>query len=471
MGRYSGHFPPFGLFFCLQLALLSFPSVAQQQIVVDTVIMKGIKKTHPSVIFREITLAQGDTLSPEILDLKISQSRENLLNLPLFNFVETEVRKKEGSNNNVAVTFTFTERWYIWPYPIVEVADRNFNAWWKTRNLSRINLGGYVLIENFRGRLERLKLLAKSGFDQKFEVEYFKPYINPSKTLGLLFQAGVMGNHEVAAATNDNNQVVFIRDESDYIRTHLNAYAALVYRPGIHNTHEAGIGWSSNHIADTLQKAQPLLWPNNNEQYITLRYQFKHDRRDYKHYPLKGQYFDVALTSQIPLQATHSANAFAESEINLRWYAPLQRRTYWSAGFYGKYSSSMPVSYYLMQGLGSSRYFVRGYEYYLIEGQQTALVRSNLIYNLVKPSEKRVSFIRSEKFGRLHYAVYLRLYADWGITRNQMAGLRGNLSGQWLGGGGAGIDLVTYYDRVLRVEYSINRMGETGLFIHFMASI
>jgi hypothetical protein len=52
-----------------------------------------------------------------------------------------------------------------------------------------------------------------------------------------------------------------------------------------------------------------------------------------------------------------------------------------------------------------------------------------------------------------------------------MAGLRGNLSGQWLGGGGAGIDLVTYYDRLLRVEYSINRMGETGLFIHFMASI
>jgi len=38
-------------------------------------------------------------------------------------------------------------------------------------------------------------------------------------------------------------------------------------------------------------------------------------------------------------------------------------------------------------------------------------------------------------------------------------------------GFGAGIDFVTYYDKVLRVEYSINRMGEKGLFIHFMTSI
>jgi len=172
---------------------------AQETVVVDSIVLVGNNKTYPSVIFRELTLRKGDTLFRAELNQKIEQSRKNLLNLPLFNFVEVSTDQVQKPTEGIIITFTFTERWYIWPYPILEVADRNFNAWWKTQNLSRINFGGYVLIENFRGRLERLKLLAKGGFDQKFEIEYFRPYINRQKTLGLLFRAGLMGNHEVAA--------------------------------------------------------------------------------------------------------------------------------------------------------------------------------------------------------------------------------------------------------------------------------
>ena len=38
-------------------------------------------------------------------------------------------------------------------------------------------------------------------------------------------------------------------------------------------------------------------------------------------------------------------------------------------------------------------------------------------------------------------------------------------------GTGIGIDFVTYYDKVIRFEYGVNDMGETGLFIHFVAPI
>lgn len=449
--------------------ILALGLQAQETIVVDSIMLEGNKKTHPSVIFREITFRQGDTLSVDELITNIAVSRQNLLNLPLFNFVETAV--VQGSPQGRSVVFTFTERWYIWPYPIVEVADRNFNAWWKTKNLSRINIGGYVLVENFRGRLERLKLLVNSGFDQKFETEYFIPYLNRQKTIGLLFQAGVMGNHEVAATTNANHQVVFLRDENKYIRTHIHVYAAVVYRPALYNSHEAGFGWSANQIADTLHTAFATLWPNKHEQFLTLRYQFKHDRRDYRHYPLKGHYFDLTLSGNLPVQATNTGRYYLEGDVNLRYYGRFDNRFYWAAGAYGRVSSRNPVSYYLMQGLGSGRYFVRGYEYYLIEGQQTALLRSNLIYNILRPTEKHIPFIQNEKFGRVHFAAYLRVFADWGISHNTRPELSGKLSDRWLGGYGVGFDLVTYYDRVLRVEYSFNRMGESGLFVHFMASI
>lgn len=439
--------------------------------VVGAIVLKGNVKTKPYILMREITFNQGDTLQYADLMARIAQSRENLLNTPLFNFVDFSVDTIAGTTDQVAVSFSVTERWYIWPYPIVEVADRNFNAWWRAQNLSRLNFGGYVVVENFRGRLERLKLLVKGGFDQKFQIEYYRPYLNQRHTLGLLAQAEFMGNHEVAASTNALNDVVFIKDENDWIRTFINLNLTLVYRPGIHNSHELGAGWSANFAGDTLRSFSSALWPNRHEQYLTLRYQFKHDRRDYRHYPLNGRYIDFSIGTSLPIQATSRHNPFHEAEGNIRFYGPIAPRFWWGAGLYGRLTSQNPVSYYLMQGLGNSRYFVRGYEYYLIDGQQTMLARSNVVFSLIKPSEKRLPHIRSDKFGRLHYAVYLRAFADYGITRNTIDILDSRLNNQWLGGCGLGCDLVTYYDKVLRVEYSVNRLGESGWFIHFMASI
>ena len=42
-------------------------------------------------------------------------------------------------------------------------------------------------------------------------------------------------------------------------------------------------------------------------------------------------------------------------------------------------------------------------------------------------------------------------------------------SNEFLYGYGLGLDFVTYYDIVFRVEFSANKFGETGLFLHFNA--
>jgi hypothetical protein len=38
-------------------------------------------------------------------------------------------------------------------------------------------------------------------------------------------------------------------------------------------------------------------------------------------------------------------------------------------------------------------------------------------------------------------------------------------------GGGAGIDIVTYYDIVGRIEYSVNQLGQTGIYLHVKAGL
>jgi len=57
------------------------------QIVVDTIILSGNKTTHPSIIFRELTFSQSDTIPAFEFYNNLSRSRENLLNTSLFNFV------------------------------------------------------------------------------------------------------------------------------------------------------------------------------------------------------------------------------------------------------------------------------------------------------------------------------------------------------------------------------------------------
>ncbi|PKP23643.1 MAG: hypothetical protein CVU06_07210 [Bacteroidetes bacterium HGW-Bacteroidetes-22] len=460
------------LCFSFLLLILSLSELPAQQIIrVDSIILTGNHKTKSYIILREITFKTGDSLSPALLETKVAQSRENLLNIPLFNFVEAIIDNDTIAPGRTVVRFNFTERWYIWPYPIVEVADRNFNAWWRARNISRLNFGGYLLIENFRGRLERLKLLAKWGFDQKFQVEYYRPYLNKSRTIGLLLQSEFMGNHEVAASTNQDNDVNFVKDDDHWIRTYFNLYGAIVYRPVIYNSHELGLGWSLNSVEDTLTRYNQELWPNKSEQYLTIRYQFKHDKRDYRHYPLNGRYIDFSLATYLPVQASSRKIQYTETEANIRVYHPICTRWWWSGGLYGRLNSTKPASYYLMQGLGNSRNFVRGYEYYLIDGQQTFLAKTNVTFALIRPTENQLPYIKNPKFGRIHYALYLRAFVDTGITHNDLETLSSKLSNKWLIGYGLGCDLLTYYDKVLRVEYSFNQMGESGLFIHFTASI
>ena len=36
-----------------------------------------------------------------------------------------------------------------------------------------------------------------------------------------------------------------------------------------------------------------------------------------------------------------------------------------------------------------------------------------------------------------------------------------------LWGKGIALDYITYYDQILRIEYSLNHLGEKGVFLHF----
>ncbi len=437
-------------------------------VIIDSVLLKGNAHTRPYIITRELLFKSGDSVLFSELKKSITKSCENLLNLSIFNFVTPEIKWK--GNNHIVISLLFTERWYVWPYPIFEIADRNFNAWWRAKNFSRVNYGVNLEIENFRGRRESLAILAVLGFDQKLGLKYFVPFINHKQTLGLTVAYSISANHEIACATDSMNQIVFVKSEDNYLKTEHNASIGIVYRPDFYLTHTLDVGLTALTIGEEVLAVNPEYGPKKTT-FLNLGYLIKDDHRDFKHYPLKGYYADAGANKiGIPFIDGNSIDYWSV-EATFRKYWKVNNKWFVASGVYGKLAGSKPLPYFIQSGLGYGRYFVRGYEYYVIDGQKIGLIKTNLKYALIPTRVIQIEKIKSEKFSKIHYAFYLNLFTDAGYAAGKINNHETALSGKLLYSAGLGLDFVTYYDKVLRIEYTVNKQGESGFYIHFIASI
>jgi outer membrane protein assembly factor BamA len=436
---------------------------------VGTINIIGNKTTKAAIILREINYKTGDSLlTIELLD-RIERSRQNIMNLALFNFVRID----PVFEGNVAHTYIYvTERWYIWPIPVFQVAERNFNVWWEHKDLHRAIYGVDLTHENFRGRKEQLALKFHFGYTHQYGVSYKIPYIDKKQRSGLSFAVGYYRNHEVAYKSTDN-ELIFYNDFSRWMKTDLGAKINYNYRHGLYQNHGAELQYNRVKVDDIVtQLTYNYLHGNAREmEMLTLSYYYKYDNRDYKAYPLKGYFFDILLKkSGLGILPKEQVDMLTVAG-SLRYYQPIYKRFYFGIRGDAKISSSGAQPYLLQRGLGYDNY-VRGYEYYVVDGQYYGLLRTNLKYQLLKPHTVNFPFIPSEKFNTLFLAMYVNLFTDAAYVWNKdaISNAMNPLNNSSLFGSGIGLDFVTYYDSILRAELSVNKQAECGFFLHFMAA-
>ena len=171
------------LFFFLFFS--SFLSAQLDYVVVDEVSFSGNKRTKAATILREMNFSAGDTLLLKDLPEQLETNRKLILNTTLFTLVKVNV-SEWGNDNHIIVSIILQEQWYLFPFPIFELADRNFNVWWSEQNraLDRVNIGLRLTHYNFTGRRDKLKLTTQFGYTQKYELDYSLPYFNKKQTLG-----------------------------------------------------------------------------------------------------------------------------------------------------------------------------------------------------------------------------------------------------------------------------------------------
>jgi outer membrane protein assembly factor BamA len=449
--------------------------IPDQSVIIRSVNLSGNAKTRDYLIYRELLFNQGDTVSLTGFGMQVYQSRLNLLNTSLFNFVtiDTVFTLATGQIAKVDISISLLERWYIWPVPIIKITDRNFNTWWQTRDFTRINYGLDIKWHNFTGRMDELDAILQFGKNRQFGVSYLNPYIDRRKHFGMGFEAGYKKNRETGYITqNDKLEFAFIPEGLSTEK-----YFALktTYRNSIFTTHALVAGLKTLTFSDSLLSLNPdYSYPGlSDPTFLYLYYKLKLDHRNIKYYPIKGWYVDLELNKQ-------GLGFGFEKPVDVFWlksttrlYSKLSERWFTGVSVTGKISSGAWQPYFLIRGLGYDNDYVRGYEYQVIDGKHFMLVHSTVKFALVPEQSRNIGLIPTPKFGLIHYALYLTAFADGGyVWQPQWLGLSSNkLPQTMLAGAGVGLDFVTYYDKVIRIEYSINKSGKSGIFIHFIAGI
>ncbi len=442
-----------------------------QQIIVGDIRLSGNNVTHENIIFREMELFSGDTVNMNTFCRLAMQSRSNLLNRGLFNFVMVDTTQTNGETPVIDLDFRFIERWYVWPLPIFELADRNFNSWLDNRDWSRVNYGVFITHNNFRGRMEKLKLLLRAGYNQNYVLRYEIPYLTEKQTLGLGIWAGLSRSRELPYAIEDD-KYLYIKQEDRYTRNNFFTNISLTYRQGYRNLHTFMVGYERFQFADTVLKLNPEFTGSGLEEtsFFTFNYQFKHDHRDYAPYPLNGHYFDAEFAKRGIGWPDKEPNFFTV-KATFDVYRKLGPRWHWASNVTGKVTLGSDVPFHLRRGLGFGNDFVRTFELYVVDGEHFALSKNNLKFTVLKPRISDLSFLPTERFSKIHYAIYANLFFDAGYVDSSISWPGSRMQNTMIYGTGIGLDFVTYYDMVFRIEYGINRFNETGYFIHFVAPI
>ena len=129
---------------------------------------------------------------------------------------------------------------------------------------------------------------------------------------------------------------------------------------------------------------------------------------------------------------------------------------------YGVLKLPLDQPYYNQRLFGYGDLYLRGLEKYVIDGVAGAMVRSTFRKQLYR-AHIPVSHIPTLE--HIPLRIYAKVYGDWGYSYNRNF-TDNSLVNRMLYTGGAGIDVVTFYDLVLRFEYSFNQLGQSGFFFH-----
>ena len=426
-------------------------------IVIGNIQITGNKKTKDYVIQREIPFKQGDNILRTDLPAKLELCRQQLMNTALF--VDVEVKPKV-IDNIILVEVHVKERWYLFPLPYFSIVARNFNDWLIEHNasLNRVNYGLKFTQNNVSGRNDNLNFWLISGYTQQASVRYENPFLDKTLKHGMSINVSYSRNREINYADSANKQL-FTPNPEPFIYKDFHIELGYSYRPAIKTRHFFRVQYTDIEIDRSVLELNPKYYPENKSRvrFPGISYSIQYFNVDYIPYPLKGFLGDAYIfnrlskdyMTQVGFKGTYTKEVFKKSYLQ----------------FQGAASIKLPFkqAYYSLGMFGSSDFYLRGLEPYVIQGVVGGFGRATVIKQALSFRIKNP--IKSQSHDKIPFKFMLKAYGDLGYSYLPNPG-NSRLNNKLLRTWGAGVDVLTIYDVVLKLEYSFNQLGEKGLFIH-----
>jgi hypothetical protein len=173
--------------------------------------------------------------------------------------------------------------------------------------------------------------------------------------------------------------------------------------------------------------------------------------------------------NQVGLGIFDDVNMFL---VNARYskYFDLGKKFYFGTSLTGQISTPDKQPYYNFQSVGTGTDFMRGFERNIIEGQHYVFNKNTLKRELFSIEADISNVVKWKEFNKIPFAAYLTLNFDHGYIQNYPNNEANKLlSNRYIFGGGLGLDLITFYDFVMRWEYSANIEGDRALYLNLYA--
>ena len=425
--------------------------------VIAEILVEGNKRTKPYIITRELPFQSGDSINLTKLVEGFEIARRQLMNTTLFNEVVVALKSFRGPL--VDIIITVKERWYIFPLPHLKAVDRNYSEWAKQGfGIDRLNYGFKFTYYNFTGRNDKLRMWLITGYTKQIQFQYDQPYADQTLKHGYRIGFSYSTNKEVNYATIGNQQS-FIDSLSNIKRW--NANLEYTYRPGLRTFHAVRVGFNHQQVDSTVVLLNPKYFGSGKSRsaYPEIEYALKYINVDYVPFPLTGWMGEINLMRRgmnKDMDMWHLGG-----KITRGWQ--LGKKNFFTWQGFGVLRVPFEQPYINQRLFGYGDFYLRGLEKYVVDGVAAFMVRNSLRRELFRFTIP--TFLRSKTHAQIPFKIYARTFSDIGYSHNPNS--RGNsLANRMLYTGGFGVDVLTYYDFILRFDYSFNQLGQKGLFLH-----
>lgn len=396
---------------------------------VENIMIVGNSETKDFVILREMTLKTGEYITEKLL--AYDQSR--IYSLGLFNRVIIHVLPVSEASADLVVEVN--ERWYIFPFPILGVRDRD----WK-----KVYWGGGILHSNFRGRNEKLYATFTLGYDPSAAMAYRNPFVS--------IDGSYQFEGRFAYDKIRNRSIIAQEGGENFSEEHLSLVLSLGKRFGINHMFWFSGGSEMVRVSEYLPGR--TIYSSGKDLFPYFAVSYTYDSRDLYEYPAIGTFLRFGIKKY---GFPGNAIDMVRYATDFRHYLPIYSKLVLTGRFFSDFVAAGRTPSYNRVYLGYTER-IRGHFKEVREGENLFGISSELHYPLFGPVYYSADYLPAE-FGIIKFGIVAATFADAGTVwfRNEPFALNTFSKGY-----GIGIHLLLPYSIVLRIDYAWNevRHGE-----------